>query len=225
VTPAVPSHLEVLYQDDVLVAVNKPPWILVHRIPAARDDPCYVLQLLRDQLGRLLFPVHRLDRQASGVLTFAFGPEEARLLHDRLKEPETVKEYLVLVRGSTPERFESRRPLTGKESWTEFTKIAELSRSSLLRARLHTGRKHQVRRHLHHLAHQVIGCTRYGKGRINRSLRETYGLPRLFLHAQLLELDHPVSGERLRLEAPLARDLREFLSRLPDVDRELVASL
>ena len=85
--------------------------------------------------------------------------------------------------------------------------------SSLLRARIHTGRRHQVRRHLHHLAHQVIGDTKYGKGKINRSLRETYGLPRMFLHAALLELRHPATDEPLRLEAPLADDLRAYLLR------------
>lgn len=219
------SPLDVLYLDETFVAVDKPPGILVHRTPQARDDPTYMLQLARDQLGRLMFPVHRLDRNTSGVLLFALGSEEARLLHDRLQEPETRKEYLVLCRGSTPQVFESRRPLTGKEAWTEFTKITELSRSSLLRARIHSGRRHQVRRHLHHLAHQVIGDTRYGKGRINRFLRETYGLPRMFLHARSLELAHPVSQRPLKIEAPLADDLREYLLRLPDVDPSLVATL
>ncbi len=220
-----PPHLKILHQDEAFIAIDKPPGILVHRIPEARGDPFYILQLLRDQVGRLLFPVHRLDRNTSGVLLFAFGSEEARALHDRLKEPDTRKEYLVLVRGSTEEVFESRRPLTGKESWTEFRKLAEFSRSSLLRARIHTGRRHQVRRHLHHLAHQVIGDTKYGKGKINRSLRENYGLPRMFLHAASLELRHPVSDEPLRLEAPLADDLRDYLQRLPDVPPELIASL
>ena len=208
-----------------MIAVHKPAGILVHRIPDARSDPHYMLQLLRDQVGRFLFPVHRLDRNTSGVLLFAFGSEEARALHDRLKEEDTRKEYLVLVRGSTEDAFESRRPLTGRESWTEFRKLAEFSRSSLLRARIHTGRRHQVRRHLHHLAHQVIGDTKYGKGKINRSLRETYGLPRMFLHAALLELRHPATDVPLRIEVPLAADLRAYLKRLPDVPPDLIDSL
>jgi tRNA pseudouridine65 synthase len=216
---------EVLYQDESLIAVAKPPGILVHRSSEARADPHYLLQLVRDQVGRLVYPAHRLDRNTSGVVLFALGSDEARALQERLQASDARKEYLVLVRGSTPERFESRRPLSGKEAWTEFTKLAELSRSSLLRARLHTGRRHQIRRHLDHLGHQVIGDTRYGKGKINRFLRDTYGLPRMVLHAERVTLRHPLQDTPLQVHAPLATDLRAYLGRLPDVDPALVASL
>ena len=142
----------------------------------------------------------------------------------------TRKEYLALVRGGTPAEGETRRPLTAdngvkKEAHTSFEKIAELSRCSLLRVRIHTGRRHQIRRHLSHLAHQLIGDTSYGKGRINTFFREEYGLPRLFLHASRLEIDHPRTGERLEIFAPLADDLRRFLKRLPDHDASLLETL
>ena len=102
---------------------------------------------------------------------------------------------------------------------------AELGGCSLLRARLHTGRRHQVRRHLDHLRHQVIGDTRYGKGRINRAQREAYGLPRMVLHAERILLAAPDGGEPLTIRAPLAPDLRAYLRRLPGVDPGLLAGL
>ena len=221
--------IPILFRDERLIAVDKPGGVLVHRTAQANDSTA-VLQQVRDQIGQRIYPVHRLDRAASGVLLFGLDSEAAAAAHRALAEPTTEKLYLVLVRGSTAERFESRRPLhseagRAQDAWTEFRRLAELERCSLLEARLHTGRRHQIRRHLAHLAHQVIGDTRYGKGRINRSLRETHGLPRLFLHARCLRLRHPLdpaSGE-LRIESPLAADLDDFLRRLagsgtPEVD-------
>ena len=122
------------------------------------------------------------------------------------------------------------RPLTGEHgnkqpASSEFERIAEFSRCSLLRVRITTGRRHQIRRHLDGLAHQIIGDTTYGKGRINQWFRENYGLPRMFLHAARLAVAHPATGEPLDLRAPLPDDLRAFLTRLPDVDAELVAAL
>ena len=91
--------------------------------------------------------------------------------------------------------------------------------------RISTGRRHQIRRHLSHIRHQIIGDTTYGKGGINRHFREAYGLPRMFLHAWRLEVRHPETGERLRVAAPLPNDLREFLGQLPDADAEMLATL
>lgn len=223
------SPIEVLYRDAAMVAVAKPAGLLVHRTRASSDRH-FLLQTLRDQLGSYLFPVHRIDRAASGIIVFAFSSEGARLLQMSICADSARKEYRVLVRGSTPERWESRRPLTGpsgepQPAWSTFEKIAELSRSSLVRAWIHTGRRHQIRRHLAHQSHQVIGDTSYGKGKINRFLRERYGLPRLFLHARRLDISHPRSGEPLTIEAPLAEDLRCFLERLPDWNPALQAQL
>ena len=220
------TEIPILYRDARLIAVDKPGGLLVHRTAQASDKTA-VLQQLRDQVGCRVYPVHRLDRAASGITLFALDAEAAAAAQRALAAPETEKVYLVLVRGSTPECFESRRPLHSEvgrpqEAWTEFRKLAELARCSLLEARLHTGRRHQIRRHLAHLAHQVIGDTRYGKGRINRSLRETHGLPRLFLHAHRLRLRHPLchAGEDLVIESPLAPDLDGFLRRLAPIESE-----
>ena len=173
--------------------------------------------------------MHRLDRNTSGVLAFALTRVAARRLQESLQSPDTRKEYLVLCRRETETQFVCDRPLTHKgqkrESRTEFRRLAVFSRCSLLEARLCTGRLHQIRRHLAHLAHQVIGDSSYGKGKINAWFRENHGLPRMFLHARRLAITHPGSGDPLEVTDPLASDLRDFLGRLPDVEPTLLDSL
>ena len=169
-------------------------------------------------------------RAASGAIAFALSSSAARELQAALEHDDTLKEYLTLVRGSTPESGTIDRPLTAdngakQAALTEFERIAEFSRCSLLRVRIRTGRRHQIRRHLSHIRHQLIGDSSYGKGRINRFFREEHGLPRLFLHARRLGFLHPDGSGRLEIVAPLPDDLREFLLRLPDVDPALVAGL
>ena len=210
--PVVP----ILHRDAACVVVDKPPGMLVHRSRKSADRR-FVLQTLRDQIGARINPVHRLDRPASGVLLFATNGEYARFFQQAMGAPDAVKQYLVLVRGETAASFSSDRELTsdsGKKqaACTEFERVLECDGFTLLRARLRTGRRHQIRRHLSHLAHQVVGDTEHGKGRINAWLREEFGLTRLFLHAERLECAHPAGG-RLRVLSPLAPDLLEFLQR------------
>jgi tRNA pseudouridine65 synthase len=222
-------RFEILHLDDHVVAVNKPGGLIVHRTRESADR-VFLLQELGRDLGRFLFPVHRLDRAASGVLVFALSGQVARKLQESLSAADARKEYLALVRGETADRGRSDRPLTGprgvrKPACTEYERLATMSRCSLLRVRIRSGRRHQIRRHLAHLHHQLIGDTTYGKGKINRFFRENYGLPRLFLHAAFLSIAHPSGRERLTVRAPLPADLREFLLRLPDCDRGLLATL
>jgi 23S rRNA-/tRNA-specific pseudouridylate synthase len=163
-------------------------------------------------------------------MAFALSSEDARLLQESLTSSDARKEYLALVRGSTAERWECDRPLKSesgdpKPAYSIFEKIAEYSGLTLLRARILTGRRHQIRRHLAHAAHQVLGDSTYGKGRINRYFRETYGLPRMFLHASMLTFRHPRTREPIVARAPLPADLRGFLMRLPDVPPGLIESL
>jgi tRNA pseudouridine65 synthase len=191
----------------------------VHRGEWSQPGDLHVLQTLRNQLKRKLFPVHRLDRNTSGVLAFALSSEMAAALQARLHEPESRKRYLLLGRGHAAAEFASTRPLRNDRGEpqpcrTEFRCLEHLPHCSLLEATLHTGRKHQIRRHLGHLAHHVLGDSTYGKGRINRLLREKFGLPRMFLHASELELAHPRTGKWLHLRAPLAPDLADCLERL-----------
>jgi tRNA pseudouridine65 synthase len=222
------AALPVRHLDDDFVVVAKPAGMLVHRDAHSKVIESYALQVVSTQLGRYIYPVHRIDRNTSGLLCFALSREMARALHETLASPASTKEYLVLVRGETPERFASDRPLKStkgepRPASTDFERLATFSRCSLLAARIATGRRHQIRRHLSHLAHQVIGDSSYGKGRINAWFREQHGLPRMFLHATRLHLAHPRSGVPIDLHEPLADDLRGFLSRLPDVDPGLLA--
>ncbi len=223
------DEIPILHLDDAVVVASKPGGLLVHRSRESTDT-VFLLQRLGYQLGRFLYPIHRLDRAASGVIAMALSREAAKNLQSNMQAEDAIKEYIVLVRGEAPEQGETDRPLTSDKGIrrpcrTSFKRLAFFNRSSLLRVRIATGRRHQIRRHLAHLRHQVIGDTTYGKGRINNFLRETYGLPRLFLHACLLDVKHPIEPGRLRVEAPLASDLREYLLRLPGVDEKLVASL
>jgi tRNA pseudouridine65 synthase len=224
--PAKAPPIEVLFQDEAIVVAAKPSGLLCHRSAESRDR-VFLLQTLRNQLGCHLYPVHRLDRAASGAIAFALGSEEARLLQASLGDPGSRKEYLVLVRGETPAAWESTRPLKSdagvvQDAHTIFEKVAGFSRLTLLRAVLRTGRRHQIRRHLAHEAHQVLGDSTYGKGRINAFFREEFGLPRLFLHSSILEFRHPLSGAPTVVRCPLPEDLRGFLARLPDVPADLV---
>jgi tRNA pseudouridine65 synthase len=223
------QRFEVLHFDDEVVVVNKPGGILVHRSFEA-PDRVFVLQELSRQLGRWLFPVHRLDRAASGVLAFALSSDAARRLQAAMGAADARKEYLALVRGLAPEAGAVDKPLKDERgepqpARTEFRRLAAFSGCSLLEVRIASGRRHQIRRHLSHLAHQILGDSSYGKGRLNRRFREAYGLPRLFLHASRLDVEHPSGSGRLAVTAPLAQDLRNFLYRLPDFDPSWIEGL
>jgi tRNA pseudouridine65 synthase len=230
VSEAAATPLRVLWLDEELVVVSKPAHMAVHRGGNIGKDEPVLLQTLRDQIGKHLYPVHRLDRPTSGIVAYGLTSAMAARLQENLHAPEARKEYLVLVRGTPPDEFVSERPLSDENDQpqparTEFQRLAVLPRSSLLRARLCTGRMHQIRRHLAHLAHHVLGDTNYGKGRINAWFRATYGLPRLFLHAWRLCIRHPASDAPLELIDPLPEDLRLVLERMPEMPRELLASL
>lgn len=223
------APLKILWEDERVVAVSKPGGMLVHRTREAPDRRV-VLQTLRRQIGTHLYPIHRLDRAASGVLLFAKTSEEARQFHRGLRQEATRKEYLVLARGDAPSEWEMSRPLTDdagvpKAAQTSFVKIGSFFRCSLLQAFPSTGRRHQIRRHLAHCAHHILGDTTYGKGRINRFFRENHGLPRLFLHARRVELVHPETGSTYCFEDPLAKDLTDFLMGLPEFDRGWIGRL
>ncbi len=223
-----PAPLRILHLDDDLVAVSKPGGMAVHRGPRSTDGERFALQETRAAIGHHLFPVHRLDKATSGILTFGLSKDSAARLQRSLANAE--KDYLVLARGHAPDHFESHQELTSdagnyQPAHSEFETLARFFRCSLLRARIHTGRTHQIRRHLDHLAHQVLGDTTHGKGRINQMFRKRHGLPRLCLHAWRLCFDHPSSGERIELIDPLPHDLATFLIGLPGAPREFLAGL
>lgn len=209
-----PEPLRVLHLDDQVVAVDKPAGLLVHRTATGSGEEA-LLQRLRDQIGRRLFPFQRLDRPASGVIAFGLDRRACAALQRALWAEDAVKEYLALVEGSCPERFEADEALVDEEgvarpARTTFVREALLpGGGSLVRARLHTGRRHQLRRHLAGLGHPIVGDLRYGP-EAPEAAPAGDDRPRMFLHACLLDLAHP-GGGRLRAEAPLPTDLVALL--------------
>lgn len=171
------------------------------------------LQLVRNLVGQHVYPVHRLDRGTSGVLVFALSSESASQLQRALSAPTSVKSYLALVRGICPEaglvdHAIAKQPGGEKRAArTRFRRLGTFERYSLVLAQPLTGRLHQIRRHMKHLSHPLIGDVRYGKSEHNRLFRERFGLSRLALHALCYEFVHPVTGEQLALRASLPLDL------------------
>jgi tRNA pseudouridine65 synthase len=227
------SGLIILHQDAAIVVVGKPSGLLVHRTDQAPDDEV-VLQLARDATGGAhLYPVHRLDRGASGVLVLARSSEAARVLHTQFEDGQADKRYLALVRGTPPDQGVIDHAIPRREdgprvpALTEFRRLATITTElvdragqprrqsySLVEARPHSGRLHQVRRHLKHVGHPLLGDVHYGKAEHNRLARARYGLIRLALHARSLVFDHPGTGARVRFEAPVPDDLGEPLGRM-----------
>jgi tRNA pseudouridine65 synthase len=208
--------LPILHRDDDLVVVNKPSGLLVHRGWA--DDDVTALTLVRAQVGRHVHPIHRLDRGTSGALAFALHPEAARRIQRSLEGGEGAapaeKRYIALVRGVPPESVVVDHPIPRKPDGPRVAAVTALRRLAVVLERFavveaipRTGRLHQVRRHLKHLSHPIIGDVNYGKGEHNRRFRADFGLARLSLHALELHVDHPMTGARLSILAPPPADL------------------
>jgi tRNA pseudouridine65 synthase len=204
--------LSVLYQDEFMIAVCKPSGMIVHR--GWDNDPVTAADIVRDQIVKApVFAAHRLDRGTSGVLLFALDAETARILQKQNEAAEFKKRYLALVRGPMKEACILDHAIPKEKhhvrvpAITEFTPISHVDRWSLVEARPITGRLHQIRRHLKHLSHPVVGDVRYGKGDINRFFRETYDLNRLALHAFELSLKNRYD-EKISIRAPLTDDLQ-----------------
>jgi tRNA pseudouridine65 synthase len=203
--------IELLHLDDHVAIVNKPSGLLVHRGWA--QDREVAMTALRDHLGRHVFPVHRLDRGTSGALAFALDSDTARLLHELFENGEVEKRYLALVRGVPPDAGVIDHPIPRSpdgprvDAVTAFRRLHVFERWSIVEAIPRTGRLHQIRRHLRHLGHPIIGDVNYGSGEHNRLFRTRFALHRLALHALELAFPHPVGGAPLRAYAPLPPDL------------------
>jgi tRNA pseudouridine65 synthase len=205
-----PSSPEILYADDDLVVVNKPAGLVVHRGWAR--EKVVVMTLVRDALGRHVFPVHRLDRQTSGALCFGLHPEAARALREQLDAQRMEKRYLALVRGAVeapgvidyaiPRSEDGPRVPAITEFrplWVSSARVAQ--RYTLVEATPKTGRLHQIRRHFKHLNHPIVWDKKYGRGFFNELAAREFGVARMVLHARSLALFHPASGERLVFRA------------------------
>ena len=214
--------IDLLFVDDHVVVAQKPSGLLVHRGWDNDDD--VAMFRVRDAIGQQVHPLHRLDRGTSGALLFARSPGAARTLALAFEEGRIEKHYLALVRGTAaPAGFQvidypipksedgPRVPATTRY---RFLAQSEIDRCSLVHAMPRTGRLHQVRRHLRHLGHPLVGDVTYGSGAINRHYRATYALHRLALHAVRLAFEHPVTGARIVVDAPLPDDLSAALDTL-----------
>ncbi|MDB4936883.1 MAG: tRNA pseudouridine synthase [Labilithrix sp.] len=213
--------IELLFVDDHVAIANKPSGLLVHRGWADDDD--VALFRVRDALGGAhVHPVHRLDRGTSGALLFARTREAAAVLSRSFEEGRVDKTYLALVRGTPPADGLVDHPIPKSEdgprvpAQTRFRLVlrSPVDRCSLVLAMPETGRLHQIRRHLRHLSHPLVGDVTYGSGVINRHYRATYDLHRLALHACRLAFEHPVTGARIAIEAPLPDDLKAPFTKL-----------
>jgi len=221
--------LDILFEDEHLVAINKPHNLLVHHSPMAAEIKEAALQQLRDQLGHKVYPMHRLDRPTSGVLIFAKNSEAAKLGQVLFEASSTTKEYLAVVRGFAPESITLDREVQAADSKkakaakTHFIRLNTIelphavhpynsARYSLIKAQPFTGRMHQIRLHLRHLRHVIVGDKKYGDRYHNRFIAAHYGWPQLFLHANILQFDHPIEHQkRITVKAPLPAHFQQLL--------------
>jgi tRNA pseudouridine65 synthase len=218
----VTGPIDLLYVDEHVVVANKPSGLLVHR-GWDRDDDVAMFRV-RDALGgQHVFPLHRLDRGTSGALVLARTQDAARVLAAAFEEATIEKSYLALVRGQVAKdegeidyaiQKAEDGPRVPALTRYRVVKRSPVDRCSLVEARPKTGRLHQIRRHMRHIDHPLVGDVRHGSGPINRHYRATYALHRLALHAAAIAFAHPVTGARVAVEAPMPEDLAEPLAKL-----------
>lgn len=230
--------LDILYRDDSLIAINKPAGMLVHRSWLDKHESVFAMQTLRDQIGQHVFPVHRLDRPTSGVLLFALNTDSARILSEQFEQHQVQKSYLAVVRGYLSGEDRIDYPLkvqldkiadkfsqekAPQEAITDYQGLATVempypagkfssARYSLVQLFPKTGRKHQLRRHLKHLFHPIMGDTNYGDLHQNRALTAHTGCDRLFLHANQLSITHPHKLQKITINAPLDSQWQRLFS-------------
>ncbi|MEH6473179.1 MAG: pseudouridine synthase [Halopseudomonas sp.] len=235
------SELDIHYQDDHYVVIDKPTGLLVHRSPIDRRETRFALQLLRDQLGQHVYPVHRLDKPTSGLMIFALHSEAASKMQLAFRERQVHKTYHAVVRGHAADSGVIDHPLSDKrekeekrcvddvrppqDALTHYRCIERVeldiplgrypcSRYSLVEMQPHTGRKHQLRRHMKHLNHHMIGDTRYGDGKHNKLFRDHFDNQRLLLFATGLEFLHPYSEQQFQVRAPIPVELQPLFDAL-----------
>lgn len=219
--------LEILYEDESIVAINKPHGLLVHRSSIARDTSKFALQILRDQLGKTVYPAHRLDRKTGGVLLFSLNKETDQYLQKCFQDHQIDKKYLAVLRGFAPIEGLIDYPLkkdngTLQEAQTSFRLLATseidipsgqfpTSRYSLVEANPLNGRMHQLRRHFAHIFYPIIGDRPHGCNKQNKFWKDTYQMDTMLLHASELTFIHPLSGETIHVKAAIQADFQKVL--------------
>lgn len=235
---------EILYQDQYLIAINKPSGWLVHRSWLDRHEKVVVMQTLRDQVGQHVFPVHRLDRPTSGVLLFALSADIANLLSQQFAARQPKKTYHAIVRGMVTQPGHIDYPLVeeldkiadkfadkdrpAQEAVTGYLPISTIeipvavgkystARYSFIQLTPHTGRKHQLRRHMKHIFHPILGDSKHGDLHQNRAFAHYFAIKRLMLHASELSFYHPITQEPLIISAPIEESWLTLLSQFKQV--------
>jgi len=227
--------LEILYSDSHYVAINKPHGLLVHRSKIAADADVFALQLLRDQLQKKVFPVHRIDRKTAGVLLFAFDKESLAAIQKQFAEHEGVqKRYLAIVRGFVDDSGTVDYALSNddgklQDAVTNYKCLAkaelplpsgkfETSRYSLVQAEPVTGRMHQIRKHFAHIFHPIIGDRPHGCNKQNRMFKERFAMNTMMLHARELIFEHPFTGDSVKIQANLSDEFKRVMDMMGWVD-------
>ena len=240
------EELPVLFRDEHIIVIDKPPGLLVHRSEIDRHETRFAIQILRDQIGQRVWPAHRLDRGTSGVLLFGLNPEISSRLGKQFEAGSVAKRYWAVVRGHPPaegcidhalsrqrDAYEFQGDASSQEAQpatTHYRTLATVelpvaidrypsSRYALVELEPVTGRRHQLRRHLKHIAHPIIGDATYGKGRHNRYFAEHLDCRRLLLACVELGFEHPASGLRMHVKAPVSGEFAATLARLGWLDR------
>ncbi len=233
--------LNILYQDTHLIAIHKPAGLLVHRTSLDKYETEFALQRLRDQIGQIVYPIHRLDKPTSGVLLFALNSEIARLMNEQFKAHAVEKEYIAIVRGILKEDIDlnyalkeekdrvsdklARKDTPPQEARTLFSGISTCeipvqidkyptARYSLIKALPKTGRKHQIRRHLRHLNHPIIGDVEHGAGKHNKYFFDTFQKRRMFLACTSLKFNHPHSNKEVLIQDSLDEHYAKVVNQL-----------
>lgn len=226
VAPKIP--LDIIFQDEFLVVVNKPNGLMVHRSPISMSNAdTFAIQELRDQLGVFVYPAHRLDRKTSGLLIFTLDPENLKNLNAQFEAKKVSKTYHAIVRGFTEPEGIIDYALTNdkgktQEAVTRYKTLQQTevpvpfgrhatSRYSLVEVYPETGRMHQIRKHLAHIHHPIIGDRPHGCNKQNKLFLEKWALKEMLLHAIAVEFDHPVSGERISLKADYQSEFKRLL--------------
>ncbi len=220
--------LEIIYQDEYFVAVNKPAGMLVHRSWLDKHETQFVMQTLRDQIGQHVFPLHRLDRPTSGVLIFALSSEVASQVMPMFANHEMEKTYHAIVRGWIEEQGRldyalkveldkiadkhASQDKEAQEAITDYKPLVKVeipystgkfptTRYCLMEMQPLTGRKHQLRRHMAHLRHPIVGDTTHGDGKHNKLFRDVFDSHRLLLHSSSLKFVHPFTQQEIVIKA------------------------
>jgi len=215
-----PPPLRILYLDEHLVAIDKPAGMIVHPGRDAEGPEWIAMKRVRDALEQEIYVVHRLDRPTSGVLLFARDRETCSVVQQFFETRRVRKTYLAVAEGLTPLQWQSDEPLRKAPeepllpAQTAFERLMHMQAGkrgveiSLLEARPHTGRFHQIRRHLELAGHPIVGDFRYAGVDRCHELGELFGTgTRMLLQAKVLELAHPYTGLPLRIEAPADEDI------------------